>query len=124
MYGTMHELWETSTETIDQPEDSVAVLAVAADAADLEAADLLLAEAGVTIEETEKCLTLPAAIVEKLARFLSDPQTVNRFTAAIVLRKWAEEATGHQTTDQDLTIEPPVLLRHKADLIWVQLMPN
>jgi len=116
-HDTIHGLWETLIETTIEAVGTVAALAVAEGVAASEVEDLLLAEAGVTIEETEKCLMLPAATVENRAKFLLDPQMVNLFTAAIVLKRWAEEATGLLTTDQDLTIELLVLLRYKADRI-------
>lgn len=93
--------------------DTVVVDPVSAEAvavADLVAGDLLL-EADVV--ETEKCFQPFVLTAEKSARFLSNPQTANRSTAVIVLRKWAIEAA----IQGDLMTELPVPPRLKADLI-------
>jgi hypothetical protein len=97
--------------------DTAAVLTVAEDVEVLEAEDLLLAGPEVV---TVKCLMPPAVTAAKIAKFLLDPQTVNRFTAVTVLRKWemAEEVIqGGLTTG---IVHP----KHMADPIWAQLMPN
>jgi len=78
-----------------------------------EAEDLLLAGAEA---ETDRCIAPPAAIAERNAKFLFNPQTVNLCTVVIVLRKWAVEATGRLPIDPDLTTDP-VLLRRRADPI-------
>ena len=95
-------------------------LTVAADVADLVEEDLRLVE----IEaETVKCSRLSAQTAEKSVKFLLDPQTVNRFTAVIVLKKWVIEAIDLLMTDQDLKTDLPVLPRYK-DLIWELSMLN
>jgi len=98
--------------------DTAAVLTAA------EAGVVLADEAGgllsVRIEADARCLKQFAATAKKSARFLLDPQTVNRFIAVIVLKKWvvAEEAIhGGLMTGA-------VLPKLKVDRIWAQLTPN
>jgi hypothetical protein len=111
-HDTIHALWEDSTETITEAVVSEAVLAGVETEVVLGEEDLLLVEAGVETEVTGLCSTLPAAIVENLVRYLSGPQTANRFIAAIVLKKW-EMAAGKR----EGLMTGPVLLRLKADRI-------
>lgn len=68
----------------------------------LAAGDLLLEAGMVGIGVTEKCSMPLVAIAGSLARYLSGLQMVNLFTAAIVLKKWGEEAIDLQTIDQDM----------------------
>jgi adenylyl- and sulfurtransferase ThiI len=77
--------------------------------ADLEAEDLLLEAA---VVGTEKCFRLFAVTAEKNAKFLLSPQTVNRFIAAIVLKKWAEEAI--QGVPKEPSLDPKLPLLTKA----------
>jgi hypothetical protein len=67
----------------------------------------LALEAAVRIETGAKCLKRFAAIAAKSAKYLLDPQVVNRFTAAIVLRKWVTEDPIHE--DLMIGIVPPRL---------------
>ncbi len=59
-----------------------------------------------------RCLKPFAATAGRNAKYLSDPQTANRFIAAIVLRKWAEEGLTQEGLMTDP--EPP---RPKVDPI-------
>lgn len=117
-------LWEATIEMTGGAADTVAVDPVSVEAEAVVALaeeDLLLAELEV---ETAKCFQQSAATAEKSARFHLDPQTVSRFTVAIVLKKWVTEATDPRMTDPDLMTGLPAPLRLKADPIWAQLMPN
>ena len=99
--------------------DTAAVLTVAEDVEVLAEGDLLLVRIGVGV----KCLKRFAVTAEKNAKYLLDPQMASRFTAAIVLKKWAEGATDRLPIDPDL-MTGLADLRHKVDRIWAQLTPN
>ena len=123
MCGTM-ALWEATIEMTGGAADTVAVDPVSAEAEAVVALaeeDLLLAEPEA---ETAKCSQLSAVTVEKSAKFLLNLQTANLFIVVIVLKKWVTEVIDLPTTDQDLKIDLPEPLKHKADRIWVQLTPN
>ncbi len=87
-------LWEVSIEMTGQ-EDSVADAVEALVEAEVDLTggeDLHLVEAEASIEvEIDQCLKLLAVIAEKNVKYLSDQQTVNRFTAVSVLKKWEAE---------------------------------
>jgi len=59
-------------------------------------------------EETEPCIKLSAATAEKNAKYLSSQQAANRFTAATVLKKWAEENSNIRQGPKDPTLDPPL----------------
>lgn len=115
--------WEATIEMTTGLADTVVVDLAVAEAVEvvLVEADLLLAEPEA---ETAKCSQLSAVTVEKSAKFLLNLQTANLFIVVIVLKKWVTEAIDLPTTDQDLKIDLPEPLKHKADPIWARLTPN
>lgn len=116
-----YKLWEVTTETTDQAAATVEVSPVVAQEVDLvEAEALLSAVIEVETEAIDLCLRLSAAIVERLAKFLLDPQTVNRSTVVTVLRKWAIEAIVEVTAEE----APIDLGLRKEDQVLIPIRLN
>lgn len=104
-------LWEILVEMTIGAADTVAV----AEEVLVEAEGRVLAEAeastGVKAVETDQCLQLPVATVEKSVKCLLGLQTANRFIAVSVLKR--KTAVPIHV---DLMTEV-VLLRHKVESI-------